>query len=127
MSKIMNEDELSIALTGGEDDDTAGDPLSDIKLRIIAVLQIYPKLNASMLQVGIGPHIKPQKWRPALEALVSEGVVERTYFPMTTPGGTYRTISVLSLNPVKRAPDLELREIDARQLAEIQDVDDRYE
>lgn len=73
--------------------------VTHIKGKIIHVLSIYPKLMPSMLQVGIGPSISPGLWHPILEALISEGIVDRQEVGNTSPQGRYNKSTVLSLTP----------------------------
>lgn len=46
-----------------------------IRDKILKVLEIYPKVSPSMLQIGIGSSIPAQMWRPVLERLIEEGTI----------------------------------------------------
>lgn len=111
-------------ITFGSEDEGQDDQYTSIRARIMFVMRIYPRLSASMIQVGIGPHTKPDIWRPILEEMVEEGVLIRKYIPTTTPKGTYRTVSVLELRPEHvRLIDVQPSQIDSRQFTYIQDSD----
>lgn len=69
----------------------------DIRTRILTVLKIYPRVSPSMLQIGIGPWVKPALWRPVLEHMKTSGEVIQTHQTYETPTGRYRTATILSL------------------------------
>jgi len=66
--------------------------------KIVFTLTLFPRLTPTMLQVGIGPHVPPRRWRPILERLVTEGKISREERGVTTPIGQYRTVTILSLS-----------------------------
>jgi hypothetical protein len=68
-----------------------------LREKMLFLLTIYPKLTPTMLHVGIGPQVRPQTWRPVLEALIREKKIKKEYLSVTTPKGQYRTYTVLSL------------------------------
>lgn len=70
----------------------------EIAAQIRHVLSIYPTLSPSMLQIGIGPHVPPQTWRPILSELIEAGVVKRDEVVAQTPSGRHRSYTRLSLN-----------------------------
>jgi hypothetical protein len=69
-----------------------------LKSRIINVLKNYPILSPSMLQLGIGPHIKSRIWKPVLEDLIKEGSLEREFISVPSERGGFRTICRLKLS-----------------------------
>jgi hypothetical protein len=69
-----------------------------LREKMMFLLTIYPKLTPTMLHVGIGPHVRPQMWRPVMEALIRERKVKRTGVSVYTPKGQYRTYTILELN-----------------------------
>lgn len=46
-----------------------------LRAKILHTLSVYPYLNASMLQVGIGTAISPKLWHPVKDALLREGLI----------------------------------------------------
>jgi hypothetical protein len=73
------------------------DPTQEIKAKILKVLEIYPRISPSMLQIGIGPQYKAEAWRPVLEALVSEGLVAQDDIADFSVTGRYQLYKVLHL------------------------------
>lgn len=73
--------------------------IQKLKAKIIHVLSIYPKLNHSMLQVGLGPPIGIRKWKPVLTAMIAEGLVVSTEIQAMNHVDQFRTYTVLSLHP----------------------------
>lgn len=68
--------------------------------KAIFLLSIYPKLNQTMLHIGLGPHIPPREWKPVLDALIARGIVKREILNLLSPLGQYRSYTVISLtNP----------------------------
>lgn len=52
---------------------------ADIKADILSLLETYPYLGYTMIQVGIGPAKPPKLWKPILESLVEDAIIlERT-------------------------------------------------
>jgi len=89
--------------TNTNEDSTEGllSPEESLNEKIVFTLTMFPKLTPSMLQVGVGPHIPPRKWRPLVEKLILDGTIKRSELGVTTPIGQYRTYTVLSLtNPI---------------------------
>ena len=48
-----------------------------IEARILKVLEIYPKISPSMMQIGIGSSLPTIIWKPILDSLVERGLVIR--------------------------------------------------
>ncbi|MGE3487297.1 MAG: hypothetical protein AB7L09_21475 [Nitrospira sp.] len=71
--------------------------VSRIKAKILHVLSVYPRLNHSMLQVGIGPSIAPDIWRPVLLMLIDAGYVKYESIETTGPTGRSQQAGILSL------------------------------
>jgi len=67
-----------------------------IRAKILHVLEIYPVLSPSMLQVGLGPQVKPSQWRPILDILLAEGLVRRSDIFTPTPFGQHRAYTCIS-------------------------------
>jgi len=83
--------------------------------RIINTLEIYPKVSPSMLQAAIGPHNKPQFWRPILESLIEEGIVTRDQKSHRSERGRYRILIIISLSEDYLAAKAELEAEQAEQ------------
>lgn len=47
----------------------------DMEEKIKHVLEIFPIISPTMLQIGIGPQVPPKVWRPVLNRLIDEGIV----------------------------------------------------
>jgi hypothetical protein len=69
-----------------------------LREKMMFLLTIYPRLTPTMLHVGIGPQVRPQTWRPIMEALIREGKIKRTGISVHTPKGQYRTYTTLELS-----------------------------
>lgn len=68
---------------------TANTPLGSIEDKIVELLTIYPKLNPTMLQAGLGPSLSPKLWRPVLDDLISRATV--IAYTLNPPAGSPRT------------------------------------
>jgi len=71
-------------------------PVDKIRAQILYVLEHFPIVSPSMLQVGIGNHIKPADWKPVLGDLVREGVVQQENCEAPTPAGRYWLVTKIS-------------------------------
>lgn len=67
--------------------------------RIVHVLRIYPRISPTMLQMGLGPHTKPELWRPTLNDLVEKGIVVQGTDSRMSPAGRYHQYQYLELSP----------------------------
>lgn len=50
-------------------------PEEIIRAKIIATLKVYPVVSPSMLQAALGASLSPRIWKPTLDALITEGVI----------------------------------------------------
>jgi len=73
-----------------------------IKEKILHALRIWPYLNPSMLQVGIGTALTPKLWHPVLESLETEGVITRDEIRTKTPSGREQVCTVIRLATTPR-------------------------
>lgn len=71
----------------------------EIREKIVHLLKIYPVISPTMLQGGLGPYVKPKAWRPVLEELIHEGIVQQTQETHLSPGGRYNVHNKVSLVP----------------------------
>ena len=87
-------------VNGQEDDESSFVSASDelIEARILHVLTVWPKLNPSMLQVGIGTALSPKMWHPVLERLIAEGKVVKYELSGRGPTGRDQIFTVLRLS-----------------------------
>jgi len=69
----------------------------DIAERIRHILQYFPKLSHSMLQVGMGPNLSSKVWRPVLDEMIAEGDVKVETMGVTTPSGRQQSLTIISL------------------------------
>ena len=68
-----------------------------IEARISHVLTIWPKLNMSMLQVGIGTALSPKMWHPVFNRMIEEGKISRREFVGKGPTGRDQSFTIISL------------------------------
>lgn len=68
-----------------------------IRDKIVHILTLCPTITPSMLQVGLGPGLAADFWRPVLERMVSEGVLYVRDVSHTTPKGRAGTMKLISL------------------------------
>ncbi len=74
----------------------------DIAKRIKHVLNIYPKLSMSMLQVGIGTSMPPTMWKPTLFKMIEAGHVAHNSVTSTGPTGRMQVHTVIELTELGR-------------------------
>lgn len=78
-----------------------GDSKSDvIEDKILYVLDHFPRISPSMLQISMGSGMPTQLWRPVLERLIDEGKVYRMSKTVKNPQGRMETKTILSSEPV---------------------------
>lgn len=66
--------------------------VGEIRERIIAVLRVYPKLSATMIQVGVGNNLPAHSWKPVLEKMIDDGeVLKKTLFTVNKLTGRNQT------------------------------------
>ena len=65
--------------------------------RIIQVLLAYPIISPGMLQVGIGNSISPKIWRPILQQMIDDEVINRREVVVRTLDSRHRSYTKLSL------------------------------
>lgn len=70
---------------------------AQIAERIRHVLQHFPKLSHSMLQIGLGPSLAAKVWRPVLDEMIVEGEITVETVYTTTPSGRSQTYMIISL------------------------------
>ena len=65
--------------------------------RIRGILKVYPGISPTMLQAALGPQTSPSKWRPVLEEMINNKIVEQSVVTATTPSGRYNDYTKLTL------------------------------
>ena len=75
------------------------DPL---EARILEIFSVYPRISPTMLQSALGPSLSPELWRPILERLIREDLIDHT--AELPPVGSKRTraYTVLELRKTDR-------------------------
>jgi hypothetical protein len=73
-----------------------------IRHRIEHVLALYPKLNFTMLQVGLGTGFRPFYWRPILAEMINDGTLKHWEEMRFGPTGRYNMYSFIQLSPNRR-------------------------
>lgn len=69
-----------------------------IRHKIKTVLEIYPKVSPSMLQIAIGSP-KAKLWKPVLAGMVEDGIVTTHTVVHLSAAGRPTSFTVISLNP----------------------------
>lgn len=70
---------------------------AEVRKRITFVLEMYPKLSYTMLQVGLGTAYKPLYWRPELQAMIADGTVRQWEEMRVGPTGRYNVYTFIAL------------------------------
>ena len=68
-----------------------------IHQKIRHILQIYPVISPSMLQAGLGPQITANIWRPILEKMIKDKLIQQNSITLKSPAGRTITYTQLSL------------------------------
>lgn len=69
----------------------------DIRNKIIFLLEVFPYLARSMIQVGLSPALPPKLWDPILGSMVDEGAVCKVDVVTTNPGNRTLTKTIYHL------------------------------
>lgn len=72
---------------------------TDIENRIRCVLEIYPRISPSMLQIGIGTSIPANWWRPVYRSMIDRGDIILEHIVALGAAGRSNTYTVVSLKP----------------------------
>lgn len=65
--------------------------------RILHILENYPILSPSMLQISLGSGLPTSMWHPVLHSLIEAGKVARWTKSVVSPFGRVSTLTFLSL------------------------------
>jgi hypothetical protein len=69
-----------------------------MRAKILHTLSIWPYLNPSMLQVGIGTAVSPRIWHPVKEALIKEGLIVQEEIRARSHVGRDQVYTILRLS-----------------------------
>ncbi len=70
-----------------------------IRMKILHILTIYPKISMPMIQVGVGTSLMPALWKPILNQLIVEDLVRMDEFTAVTPSNRVITYKRYFLTP----------------------------
>lgn len=76
------------------------DKMNQIRFLIIRSLLLFPRLSPTLLQGALGPQHPPLLWRPLLDELIEQGLVDKEMGILNTPAGRQRTTTTYSLSPL---------------------------
>ena len=68
-----------------------------IRDKILKVLEIYPRISPSMLQIGIGSSLPTHVWHPILNDLLEDGVVKCDELVSLSSSGRNQIYKILHL------------------------------
>lgn len=68
-----------------------------LREKIIFGLQVYPYLSPTMLHVFLGTAVSTHVWKPILNDLIVEGVVQKDEVQLTSPHDRVQSYTVLHL------------------------------
>lgn len=89
----------------------------DVRKRIEHVLYLYPILNHTMLQIGLGTGFRPMYWRPVLQEMVQDHTISEWQEMRAGPTGRFNMYTFIQLSDHRR------REIDAERANKHQQAD----
>lgn len=69
----------------------------DIKAKIIHLLEVYPVISPSMMQIGIGSSLPAKIWRPVLNQMIKDKILKMDVFVYPTATGRQQSYTLLSL------------------------------
>lgn len=69
----------------------------DIKAKIIHLLEVYPVISPSMMQIGIGSSLPAKLWRPILNQMLKDEILKMDVFVHPTATGRQQSYTLLSL------------------------------
>ena len=72
-------------------------PEGAIARKLVFLLQMYPHISTTMLQVAVSPQLKVAIWKPVLNYLIEVGIIYEYSVSRVAPNGQYRTYKVLCL------------------------------
>ncbi len=80
--------------------DSTDDPLVEytrmLREKILFGLEIYPAVSPTMLHTFLGTSTSTHVWKPILNELITEGLVEKTEVTLTSPHDRTQTYTIIS-------------------------------
>lgn len=67
--------------------------------KIMGILELFPKVSPSMLQISLGSGIPVDVWKPVLEKLITSGDLYRYNITALKPSGRMQSVAVISTSP----------------------------
>jgi len=71
---------------------------STLRAKILHTLSVWPYLNPSMLQVGIGTSISSRLWHPVRDALIKDGLIAQDEVRARSHVGRDQVYTILRLS-----------------------------
>lgn len=71
-----------------------------IEDKILYILDNFPRVTPSMLQITLGSGLPTAVWRPVLERLIEEGAVFQCQRTTESPAGRFETKTIISSEPI---------------------------
>ena len=78
-----------------EGSDGIADYVSILREKILFGLTIYPAVSPTMLHTFLGTSTSTHVWKPILNDLIGEGLVERTEVTLTSPHDRVQTYTII--------------------------------
>jgi len=69
----------------------------EVAIKILHILQVFPAISPSMLQIGIGSSLPAKLWRPILQQMIDDKTVKQDFCLFPTPSGRQTTYTIISL------------------------------
>jgi len=69
----------------------------EVATKILHILQVFPAISPSMLQIGIGSSLPAKLWRPILQQMIDDKVVKQDFCLFPTASGRQTTYTIISL------------------------------
>lgn len=67
--------------------------------KILHILDIFPKISPSMLQIGLGSGLPTSLWKPVLDQLLEQKRIFKYQVESVSPGGRCQSLTVISSMP----------------------------
>ena len=68
-----------------------------IENKIVHQLGIFPRLSATMLQMGLGPQTKAAEWKPVLFQMIRRGIIAESMETYITPASRHNVYTIFTL------------------------------
>lgn len=96
-SSLGEQDEalLRVGVESPGNTDALEDYMKILREKILFGLEIYPAISPTMLHTFLGTATSTHVWKPILNDLIAEGLVERTEVTLTSPHERVQTYTIL--------------------------------